>query len=138
MFYMLALLVIFLGFIRLQIFLSSGKNKWLGFILPGLCVLTSFIMVGSLVVFSTNHHTTSLSASQEVSSESEPSNMTISEETKDSAPVGEVPQDTVPTQAADTPSLIVQSLFILITINISTGILINVYKKCRKEQEETL
>lgn len=139
MLYMIVLLAIFLGITRLQIFLSSGKNKWLGFILPGLCVLTSLIMVGNLVAFSKTHPNASLSASQEISSDSElSSNMTNLEESKDLAPVAEVPQNTVPTQAADTPSLIAQSLFLLITINIPTGILISVYKKCRKELEETL
>ena len=96
-------------------------------------------MVGNLVAFSKTHPNASLSASQEISSDSElSSNMTNLEESKDLAPVAEVPQNTVPNQAADTPSLIAQSLFLLITINIPTGILISVYKKCRKELEETL
>lgn len=45
-------LVLIVGGILLQVFLSKRENKWLGLILPGLTFLYSILMVLSIVTFS--------------------------------------------------------------------------------------
>lgn len=55
---LLFLLLIFAGFVWLQVFLSKKKNKWLGLILPFLCVVFSVITILLISSYSITTSTT--------------------------------------------------------------------------------
>lgn len=46
----LLFVILLVGIIALQIYLSKRKNKWLGLILPGVCLLVSLLAVVNLTV----------------------------------------------------------------------------------------
>ncbi|MBN7773096.1 hypothetical protein [Clostridium aminobutyricum] len=48
---LIAVLLIIVGIVFLQIFLSKKKNKWLGLILPLLCLGYSFLMLLGIMVY---------------------------------------------------------------------------------------
>jgi vacuolar-type H+-ATPase subunit I/STV1 len=55
----IVLLILFVGSVWLQIYLSKSKNKWLGLIIPFICFMFSIFIVLSLSML-TNMRTTSM------------------------------------------------------------------------------
>ncbi len=53
---LLPIIILLIGVIGLQIFLSTRKNRWLGLLIPSICLIYSIISVLSIVAF--NSHVT--------------------------------------------------------------------------------
>ena len=51
-FLLVFVIVILVGSVWLQIFLSKKENKWLGLIIPMICFLSSIVITGSIVSYS--------------------------------------------------------------------------------------
>ena len=116
----LVLLVLGVGIILLQIYLSKKENKWLGLVLP----IISFC-ISLIAVFNIAAYTTTGSLSLQTLDEN---GAVIQEE------VLETPNTTQPAQ--DIPSLIsmVGSVFLL--YNIPTIVLLAIYFGCREKQRQ--
>lgn len=50
----LTLLLILVGIVWLQVFLSKKKNKWLGLVTPMICIMFSIMFVLSMSMYTTN------------------------------------------------------------------------------------
>ena len=109
-------LAVIIGLIFLQIFLSKKQNKWLGLILPLMCLIFSLIPVGSIATFSSAKGELSL---QQISPEGEVIEEVIVEQ--DIEPVGNL------------GTTIFQILVVLAIYNIPTGIFLAIYFACREQ-----
>lgn len=109
-------LAVIIGLIFLQIFLSKKQNKWLGLILPLMCLIFSLIPVGSIAAFSSAKGELSL---QQISPEGEVIEEVIVEQ--DIEPVGNL------------GTTIFQILVVLAIYNIPTGIFLAIYFACREQ-----
>ena len=107
------LLVFVAGGVLLQIFLSKRKNKWLGLILPIVCLLFSIIAVLSIPMY-----TNEKLKQQELSL-----NGTVIEETVIDEHINPV---------TDIGSTILQMIIVFVLYNIPTGILFVIYFACRE------
>lgn len=107
-------LVVIVGGICLQIFLSKKQNKWLGLILPIIVLMFSLIAVLSMPAFSTQGEL----AMQEISSDG-----TVIEETI-------VSQQNEPIESIGTTIFHIIIVFVL--YNIPTAILLVIYFACRE------
>jgi len=107
------LLIFVVGGILLQIFLSKRKNKWLGLILPLLCLLLSIIPVLSVPMYT----------SGELTMQQLAPNGTVIEES-----IIEQHQQPI----VNTSSAILQIIIIFLLYNIPTAILLVVYFACRE------
>lgn len=107
------MLILLVGGIFLQIFLSKRKNKWFGLILPLLCLLFSIIPVLSVPMYTSGE----LSTSQ-------------------LAPDGTVIQKNIIEQhkqpIMNTGSAISGVLIVFLIYNIPTAILLIIYLACRE------
>ncbi len=103
-------LVIVTGIIALQIFLSKKQNKWLGLILPFICLIFSILAVSGITTFSTFTVT-----EQFVSENGEVVNNVIS-----TADKGEI------------ISIIITAISVFLLYNIPTVILLAIYYACRE------
>ncbi len=112
---LIILLILIVGGIFLQIFLSKKKNKWYGLILPFICFIFSLVAVlGNTAFFVTG----------EVGMQQ-------------FAPDGTLIAETVETQnivgSKDIVSTIVQMLITFLLYNIPTAILLLIYFDCREK-----
>ncbi|GAA4293871.1 hypothetical protein GCM10023142_30330 [Anaerocolumna aminovalerica] len=103
-------LVIVSGIIALQIFLSKKQNKWLGLILPFICLIFSILAVSGITTFSTFTVT-----EQYISENGEVINNVIS-----TADKGEI------------ISIIITAISVFLLYNIPTAILLAIYYGCRE------
>lgn len=107
------LLIFVVGGILLQIFLSKRKNKWLGLILPLLCLLFSIIPVLSVPMYTSGELTM-----------------------QQLAPDGTVIEENIIEQhqqpIVNSGSAIFQVIIIFLLYNIPTAILLVVYFACRE------
>lgn len=110
---MLFLLIFVIGGIILQIFLAKQKNKWLGIILPMLCLLLSIIPVLSVPMYTSGELTMQQLAPDE----------TVIEES-----IIEQHQQPI----VNSGSAIFQIIIIFLLYNIPTAILLLVYFACRE------
>jgi len=105
--------VVVLGvFISSQIFLSKRKNKWLGLILPSICLLYSiFIMItNAQVIFSA---------------------LNMPEKTEITDENGEITEIQIFGSEDATAQILPVSIFIFVIYNIPTVILFVIYRKTR-------
>ena len=109
-------LAVIIGLIFLQILLSKKQNKWLGLMLPLMCLIFSLIPVGSIATFSSAKGELSL---QQISPEGEVIEEVIVEQ--DIEPVGNL------------GTTIFQILVVLAIYNIPTGIFLAIYFACREQ-----
>ena len=109
-------LAVIIGLIFLQIFLSKKQNKWLGLILPLMCLIFSLITMGSIATFFSVKGELSL---QQISPEGEVIEEVIVEQ--DIEPVGNL------------GTTIFQILVVLAIYNIPTGIFLAIYFACREQ-----
>lgn len=111
--FLLILVILVVGGILLQIFLSKRKNKCFGLILPLICLLFSIISVLSIPMYTSNE-------------------LTIQQ----LAPNGTVIEESIIEQhkepAVNTASAIFQILVVFIIYNIPNAILLVVYFSCRE------
>lgn len=111
------LLIFVVGGISLQIFLSKRKNKWLGLILPLLCLLLSIIPVLSVPMYTSGELTM-----------------------QQLAPDGTVIEESIIEQhqqpIVNTSSAIFQIIIIFLLYNFPTAILLVVYFACRESIKE--
>lgn len=113
-------LVLCIGVILLQIFLSKKESKWFGLILPIISLCISFIAVFSIAAYTTTG-TLSLQTLDE-------SGAVVQEE------VIETPDAMRSTQ--DTPSMIFTVVSVFLLYNIPTIILLAIYFACREKQRQ--
>lgn len=106
-------LVIIVGIIALQIFLSKKQSKWLGLILPFICLTFSIIAASGITTFST---------------------LTVTEQT--ASENGEVISNVIgTTNKEDIPSIIITVIIVFLLYNIPTVILLAIYFACRENQK---
>lgn len=115
---LLAFLILIIGGIFLQIFLSKKQSRWPGLILPLICLLFSLIAVLSVPAFYSHGELTM----QELSPDG-----TVIEET-----VIQKPQE--PAHAAGTA--VVQVILVFALYNIPTAILLAIYFSCREKRKQ--
>lgn len=110
-------IILIAGIVLLQILLSKGENKWLGFILPAAFFLFSLFGVLGIAAF------TSMSTQMQSVSEN-----------------GEIIRNTVETvsQKTDVVSLIGIAASTLFLYNIPTVILLLIYAACREKRKRNL
>lgn len=117
-------LIIFLlflaGIILLQIYLSKKQNKWIGLVLPGICLSISILAVmGSVSFFSfTKETVTTIRNNSDV--------------------VNEVICNTTNKNNVDLSSVIFTSIIIFLMYNIPTAILLSIYAGCREKIKKNL
>lgn len=111
---LLFLVVVFGGGIALQIFLSRRKNKWLGLVLPLLCLLVSLLAVFSIAVYTGGELTM-----QEIATDGTIVHEEIIEQQKQ--PI------------AMTGNSIIQMIIVFLLYNIPTVILLIIYFACREQ-----
>lgn len=114
---LLILLILMGGMIGLQFFLSTRKNRWLGVILPCICLVCSLLTIGGFMGFEVNTSTrvTSYAGDGTVIEE-------IIQENKHSKNVG---------------SVIGSSVVLFLIMNIPTGIGLLIYFGCREKLKKT-
>jgi len=105
------LLLLLFGIVFLQIFLSKKKNKWLGLILPIICLMFSILVVAQILAF------TSTSVSYQT--------------TDESGNVIEQGANNVSRTAL--PGVATQIISIFVLYNIPTVILLGIYIGCREK-----
>ncbi|WP_324825853.1 hypothetical protein [Sinanaerobacter sp. ZZT-01] len=111
-FIILILFIIIVGsIIALQIFLSRKKNKWLGLILPLICLIFSLIAAMGIPIFST---------------------FTVTEQSISQG--GEIINSAVEssTDQANLSSTIFMVIIVFLLYNIPTVILLSIYFACRE------
>ena len=113
------LILIIIGIVFLQIFLSKKESKWLGLILPFLTFCFSLVAVAGIAVF-----TTGASATMQ---EQILQNGEIIYETQEIA--------TTAVGTADVTSAIATAIYAFLTYNIPTAILLAIYFACREKQK---
>lgn len=113
------LLVLCVG-IALQVYLSKRKNKWVGLILPTVCIIVSLFVVLGIVTF-TSVLTTQVTT---VTDKGEMVEQVVDERKNESL--------------MSTKSLILSAGIIFVIYNIPTLILIGIYVGCRKKNKENL
>lgn len=113
------LLVLCVG-IALQVYLSKRKNKWVGLILPTVCIIVSLFVVLGIVTFS-SVLTTQVTT---VTDKGEMVEQVVDERKNESL--------------MSTKSLILSAGIIFVIYNIPTLILIGIYVGCRKKNKENL
>lgn len=105
--------------IALQIFLSKKENKWLGLILPSICIVYSLLMVLGMVTFT--------SATTQVT--------TITED-------GQVIEKTVDEEKNEPlmnkTSMITSAITVFVISNLPTLVLIGIYFGCREKKKKNL
>lgn len=112
------LLIPLLG-IALQIFLSKRENKWLGLILPGVCVVYSLLMVLGMATFtSTTTQVTTITEDGQVIEN------IVDEETDESL--------------MNKISIIIFTIAVFAISNIPTFVLMGIYFGCRGKRKKNL
>lgn len=113
-------LLFFIGIILLQIYLSKKQNKWIGLILPGICLIISILAVLGMASFSslTKESITTIKENGEV--------------------VNEVIRNTTNENNIDLASVIFSSIMVFLMYNISTAIFIAIYVGCREKMKKNL
>lgn len=115
-FYLILLLVLI---IAIQVFLSKRKNKWLGLILPHICLMFSFIAVLSMATFS-----------------SITSKVTTTDEN------GQIIEETIEESKNEpmmsTGSMVLSSVAVFCLYNIPTVILVGIYFGCRESMHKNI
>lgn len=113
---MVTLIIFFLAVIAgataLQIFLSKKQNKWLGLILPLICLIFSIIAVLGVATYST---------------------VTLTEQSVSES--GEVVNNIIngTTDRSDLPSVIITVVTVFLLYNIPTVVLLAIYYACREK-----
>jgi len=109
--YIIFFLIIIAGIIALQIFLSKKQNKWLGLILPFICLILSINPVLGITSFST---------------------FTVTEQSVSEN--GEVISNVInsTTNKGDIPSIIITVISVFLLYNIPTVVLLAIYYACRE------
>lgn len=110
----LVLLILLIGIVFLQIFLSKKRNKWLGLILPIICLMFSILVVVQIPAY------TITSVSYQT--------------TDESGNVIEQGENQVST--AVLPDIAMQIISIFVLYNIPTVILMGIYIGCREKQKK--
>lgn len=110
----LVLLILLIGIVLLQIFLSKKRNKWLGLILPVICLMFSILAALSVVSY------TNTSVSYQTIDES--GNVINQGESKVSS--------------AEIPDAALHTIIIFVMYNIPTVILLGIYIGCREKQKK--
>lgn len=114
LFVLLILVILCIGIIFLQIFLSKKKNKWFGLILPLIAFCFSLIAVTIVVA--------NIATNIQIES--------ISED-------GEVIQE-VNEPITDSGSIIGTAVFAFLIFNSPTAVLLTIYLACREKQKRNL
>lgn len=109
-------LVICVGGILLQIFLSKQENKWAGLILPLITLIISLLAVFSVAIFSTVGET------QGITQITNENGVMVQEAVTESVPA---------TQIINTSGAIVMVVMVFLLYNIPTVILLAIYAACR-------
>lgn len=110
----LVLLILLIGIVLLQIFLSKKRNKWLGLILPVICLMFSILVVVQIPAY------TITSVSYQTTDE----NGRIIE------------QGDKQVSSTAIPGMIMQIISIFVMYNIPTVILLGIYIGCREKQKK--
>jgi hypothetical protein len=106
----LFLLIVPIGGIILQIFLSKKESKWPGLILPIISFAFSLMVLSGNLLFSVHTGTTTLMEN------------------------GEVIEQTT-TQVVDDTMIIVTSVYVFVLYNIPTVVLLAIYTACRGKRK---
>lgn len=113
------LILIPLLVIALQIFLSKRKNKWIGLILPSICIIYSLLMVLGMVTFtSTTTQVTTI--------------------TEDGQVIEEIVDEEKNEQLTNKTSMITSAIAVFGISNIPTLVLIGIYFGCREKKKKNL
>ena len=104
---LLLMIVVGVGLIVLQIFLSKKENKWPGLILPIISFCVSVVAVLGITLFSVNTATLSVTT-----------NGVLVEQAK--------------AMAGNTSALIAMVVYTFLIINIPTAVFVVIYAACRK------
>lgn len=105
-------LAVIAGAIALQIFLSKKQSKWLGLVIPLVCIIFSIIAVLGVATYSTS------SLTEQYISES-----------------GEIVNNVINSTSnrSDTPSIIITVISIFLLYNIPTVFFLAIYFACREK-----
>lgn len=117
---LILLLLIFVGIILLQIFLSKKENKWLGLILPLITLMFSLLMVFGISVFT---------FSKAVS---------VQEIGENGQVISKVIEGGQKEPVMSTGSLIGMTVVIFSLYNIPTVVLLAIYAACREKRKRNL
>ena len=107
-------IALFVGIVWLQVFLSKKENKWLGLILPAICLIISIMPVLGIVTFQTFTTT-----GQVITENGEVIKSIV--ETSPKQPISEI------------SSVIFAAIYIFILYNIPTAILLLIYFGSRQK-----
>lgn len=105
--------------IALQIFLSKRENKWLGLILPGVCVVYSLLMVLGMATFTST--TTQIT--------------TI---TEDGQVIENIVNEEKNESLMNKTSMITSTIAVFAISNIPTLVLMGIYFGCREKRKKNL
>jgi TRAP-type C4-dicarboxylate transport system permease small subunit len=111
------ILVVVIGLIILQIFLSKKKNKWIGLILPMICFIFSIVVVAGIGSYTTLNSTVTVKESDE--SGNIVNSQTVTKDLTKDMSVGKS---------------IAYGAMIFIIYNIPTIVLIGIYYASREKQ----
>lgn len=111
-------LIILIGIVFLQIYLSKKQNKWVGLILPLICLVISIFTVLGMASFNifTKETLTTIKENGEI--------------------VNEVIRNTTNKNNIDLASLIFSSIMVFFISNIPTAIFIAIYVGCRGKMKK--
>jgi cytochrome bd-type quinol oxidase subunit 1 len=112
------LLLFIAGVILLQIYLSKKQNKWLGLILPGICLIISILAVLGMATF-TSYTTQTI--------------QTVGENGK---VVNEIINSARNKNTVDLASIVFSSIVVFLLYNIPTAILLAIYAGCREKKRK--
>jgi hypothetical protein len=116
---MVFLLVLIIGGIALQIFLSKKQNKWFGLILPLICLTFSIVSVLGNVAFSTVQNTSSV--------------VEITDSSGKVIGTEEMGSNQVAEKTTDYGSVVASTIVVFLILNIPTIILLAIYFACREK-----
>jgi hypothetical protein len=116
----LVVLITLIGIVLLQIYLSKKENKWVGLILPGICLIISILAVIGMI-FYTNYSTE-----------------TITTVDMNARAVNTVIHNTTNKHNMDLASVIFSSIMVFFISNIPTGIFLAIYVSCRGKLRKNL
>lgn len=112
------IIVFIVGGIFLQIRLSKKENKWLGLILPLICLMMSFIPVlGNMAFYSIGE-------------------VVVQELASDETMILETIELNNIEDSSDSNSFIAQTIYIFVIYNLPTAILFLVYFACRENMKK--
>ena len=113
---LLIILILVVGFVVLQVFLSRKENKWLGWILPALSFLNSIVIGLGNMLFS-------FGSSQ------------VIEGVEIDGQIVEQTTEQVRVIMGNPSSMLVQTIYVFVMFNISTIILVAIYFACRQSRK---